>query len=388
MKLFSISHLSLCSSPRLCWTPLIRKFLALLLSLLLALSSLFSAQNVFAVAKPQLIEPTNGATVTAIAEGGSTLVAPPVALPEFRWQAVEGATSYRIQFSQDIGFTNKIEATTPHTRYIPTNVAQFNDGVWYWRVRVDSPTVSEYSDPYSFTKDWASESNFPVLNNPAEDAELDFFIAPTFSWQPVMGAASYRFQIATNPEFTNPQVNIQTLYTTYQPHLKVANGEYYWRVIPLDPANREGTPSQTRRFIMRYNYIPELIEPEDDATPTFTPTFRWKAVRGAEKYELQYSTDPSFNTAVTTIETRNTTYTPQNTMPNDVNFYWRVRARSGNSISDWSEVRKFIKKWYILPKLLTPTNLYQYVRHPLFSWTPVPGAAYYKIEIDLETDFR
>ena len=44
--------------------------------------------------------------------------------------------------------------------------------------------------------------------------------------------------------------------------------------------------------------------------------------------------------------------------------------------------RSFQKRWYLQPTLLTPVNLYQLARFPLFSWTPVPGAASYKIEVN------
>ena len=74
-------------------------------------------------------------------------------------------------------------------------------------------------------------------------------------------------------------------------------------------------------------------------------------------------------------------------MPNDVNYYWRVRVHSGTSISEWTDIRSFIKQWYIKPVLLTPVNLYQHVRFPIFNWTPVPGASYYKVEIDSEPNF-
>src|SRR3972149_1784778 len=97
---------------------------------------------------------------------------------------------------------------------------------------------------------------------------------------------------------------------------------------------------------------------------------------------LQYSTDPSFATAVTSVTTRNTTYTPLSTLPNDVNYYWRVRAYSGNSISGWSSIMTFVKKWYTQPVLLTPVNNFQYSKDPFFSWTPVAGASYYKIEVN------
>ncbi len=80
------------------------------------------------------------------------------------------------------------------------------------------------------------------------------------------------------------------------------------------------------------------------------------------------------------IDTRSTSYTPYQ-LPNDVNYYWRVRALSGSSQTDWSEVWSFEKHWYIQPELLTPVSSYQYTSDaPLFSWTSVPGAAYYVLE--------
>jgi hypothetical protein len=74
-------------------------------------------------------------------------------------------------------------------------------------------------------------------------------------------------------------------------------------------------------------------------------------------------------------------------MPNDQNFYWRVRVHSGSSISDWTPSRTFVKRWYIKPVLLTPTNNFQHVIFPNFSWSPVPGAGYYKFEISKFSGF-
>jgi hypothetical protein len=87
------------------------------------------------------------------------------------------------------------------------------------------------------------------------------------------------------------------------------------------------------------------------------------------------------------VDTRNTSYTPVDALPNDVNYYWRVRVHSGNSISDWSETRTFRKQWYIQPVLLTPTDGYPYVKDPFFSWSPVEGASYYKIEFNSANSF-
>ena len=356
-------------------------FFFLVFSLLL---SPFNATPAYALDTPVLISPADDVTTT-VAD------TPPLGIPEFKWAAVTGAKTYRLQVSSDIAFTSSIvNITTTNTSYTPSAASPFSDGVWYWRVRADSPSpVGEYSTIRRFTKQWASPSNSPLLNSPADYATLDFYDQPGFSWEPVIGAAEYKLQVYSSSGGWGTTVyNAKTLSTTHQPALKLTNGTYFWRVVPLDVSGREGTPSAERTFTAGYNLVPALLTPANGSNPTFTPTFRWTAVRGAQNYVLQYTTDSSFSTGITSVTTRNTAYTPVATLPNDVNYYWRVRAYSGNSISEWSSPYNFLKKWYIKPVLLTPTNNYQHTRFPLYSWTPVPGAERYFVEISLSAGFN
>jgi hypothetical protein len=362
-----------------------RQWLRILTSALVLASILLGPVGsipAYALDVPALSAPTDGSTITVVES-------PPLGIPEFAWAAVTGATSYRLQVSSDIAFTTTIlNVLTPNTTYTPISASVFADGTWYWRVRAEAPSVGEYSGIWSFTKQWATPANSPALISPTDSATIDFYDQPVFSWDPVMGAAKYKFQIYASPGgWSTLTYTATTLATTHQPNAKLANGTYYWRVVPVDPGNRDGTPSAERYFTASYNLIPTLLKPDHLATPTFTPTFSWTAVRGAQYYRLQYSTDPSFMSSVTEINTRNTAYTPTATLSNDVNYYWRVKVYSGSSISDWSSSRSFIKKWYIKPVLLTPTNNYQDQRFPIFSWTPVPGASYYKVELSLFPGF-
>ena len=371
------------SAARLDVKKIVQKFFTVILILSFLLLNPLAVAPVQATEVPNPIAPGDMSEIT-IAE------APPLAIPEFKWSAVSGATSYRLQVSADVAFTTTIlNVTTANTSYTPPNATVFPDGTWYWHVRVETPApIGDYSGIRSFTKTWATPGNLPELLNPMDGGSLDFYDSPTFSWTPVTGAAKYKFQVYSTPGGWSSTVHsATTLVTTYQPKDKLANGVYYWRVVPVDAGNRDGTPSAEQSFTAGYNLLPNLIAPEDNSFPTFTPTFRWTAVRGAQYYNLQYSTDPSFSANVTNIPTRNTAYTPLETLPNDVNYYWRVKVISGSSETDYTPSRSFMKKWYIKPVLLTPTNLYQHVRFPLFSWTPVPGAAYYKIEIDDDPGF-
>ncbi len=359
---------------------------ALLSSLLNPGGSLASTS----VDAPVLISPVNSTTTTAVAEAGS-VVLPPLGIPQFSWQAVAGATSYILRLTPLAGQCQSsppqmIEYTTSLTTFLPPNVSNLPDGLWFWCVRVNA-SQAPFSEIRSFTKDWSSASNTPALVKPADGETINFFDSTVFSWQPVVGAANYRFEIASAPDFTTKLFTAITAATTIQPANKLANGAYYWRVIPLDPASHEGTVSPAWMFNQGYGYVPAPLEPANGSSPTFTPTFHWAAVRGAQSYTLQYSPDINFINSVSSIGTANTKYTPTGSLNNDTTYYWRVRAVSNNSISDWSNVWSFFKQWYIRPVLLTPTNNALHVRIPFFTWTPVPGAATYLLEVSTDNNF-
>ncbi len=161
----------------------------------------------------------------------------------------------------------------------------------------------------------------------------------------------------------------------------------------MDESDHLGTTSEIRKFTMSYgtyvtNLVPTQLIPEDETFPTFTPTFHWTAVEGAENYRLQYTSDESCDFSVgTSIETRQTSYSPTDTFPNDVRYCWHVRVESGSAVGDWSDTWHFQKKWYLQPQLLTPTNAYPIGLYPIYSWTPVPGASRYRIDIDTDAGF-
>ena len=92
------------------------------------------------------------------------------------------------------------------------------------------------------------------------------------------------------------------------------------------------------------------------------------------------------NPVISALGHLRTSFTPTDTFPNDARYCWRVRVESGHAVGDWSTTWHFRKQWYIQPHLLTPTNLYQNALYPIYSWTPVPGASRYKIEIAEASD--
>ena len=195
-----------------------RSYLAFFFNVIVILSFVApsTAKAALAMDAPQLLYPENGATTTSITDR-------PLGVPSFSWTAVSGATKYRLQVASGSGFNAPItlDILTNNTSYTPSSIGHlFADNIWYWRVRVENPSVSAWSDPRSFTKTWATAANQPVLFTPADGATLAFFNDPAqnptvFSWGRVMGAARYRFQISTASDFVSIVLSVDTLATTF-----------------------------------------------------------------------------------------------------------------------------------------------------------------------------
>lgn len=374
----------------------IRDFSTHVFIVIFILSALASVNSttVFALSIPQPTYPGNSSTTTPVTD-------PPLGIPLFSWTSVEGATKYRLQVDSEIGFNTPIflDKTTSNTSYTPSETNKlFADGTWYWRVRVEVPApVGEWSDTFEFTKTWATLDNKPTNLLPEDGTTLAFLESNQFSWSTVVGAAKYRFQIASSPDgFATPILSSDTLTTTHQTSSLFENGTYYWRVIPMDAASHFGTISDILSVTFAYGtiipdtltLIPTLLTPGDESFPVFTPSFHWTAVEGTQFYRLEYTTEENCDFSVgTSLITRQTYYDPVVTFPNDVRYCWHVRAESDDAVGDWSDTWHFQKKWYLQPQLLTPTNLFQNDLYPVFSWTPVPGAARYRIDIDTDPGF-
>ncbi len=362
--------------------PPLRRLLSLLLVLIMFLPLRAAVPVKAAPVAPTLTSPLDGSTTTY--ENYT-----PTGTPTLEWEAVPGAIMYNIQICPSYGCSNPtISEYTYATRY--TCPVALTDGWWYWHVQAfDSSGWGPYSSVWSFQKSWMNFGALPVvLTEPAAGATVEFFEHPYFSWSPIPGTARYLLQIYYDSSCSVIRDQYDTIKPTYTPANRLPRGNYYWRVVPVDYRTHYGTPSECRGFYMDYQQVPGLLTPADETDQLFTPEFRWLAVKGAYYYNLQYSTDPLFQSNVTNVVTNNPHYTPESTLPNDQDYYWRVAAvDTTNTAGPWSETRHFVMAWHLRPRLLSPTLNYVYVPFPVFQWTPVAGANLYRIIADEEAGY-
>jgi hypothetical protein len=302
---------------------------------------------------------------------------------------VTGATRYHVQLSASAGFaTLLIDQDTYALAYSP--VTALADGTYFWRVKaLIGSTWGAYSGAWFFGKNWsAGGSIVPALISPPEGAERASFAADDFSWTPVSGTATYRFEISPDPSFSSIAYSKITIKPHHTPIDRLANNTYYWRVTPIDRRGNLGATSDVHSFQFNWNLVPALLAPEDNVTVQFLPRFSWTAVEAARDYRLEISTQPDFTTSLSAYVTDQTDYTPERNLANDQDYYWRVRATDyRGSNGPWSEVRRFRMRWNFQTRLLTPLNNMISISYPFFTWTPIPGAQQYQIQIDETTSF-
>ena len=113
---------------------------------------------------------------------------------------------------------------------------------------------------------------------------------PTFRWDtvltpavdPVIGAASYRIKISTDPNFSTQATYNETRETdtnTYTPYQNpYADGTYYWKVCMLDASGNEGTYSEVNTVTKQYPTV-NLESPPS----------------GSQIYEVQFENKDFYN---------------------------------------------------------------------------------------------
>lgn len=313
---------------------------------------------------------------------------PPVGVPKLEWEPVSGAQKYGVEVSTSAGFAKTVVNIESYgTTYTPTKALA--DSEYFWRVRAyDGKNWGDYSEVRSFIKNWNDSGTYVVeLVSPPEGAQRAAFTQDDFIWQPLPGAARYQFQIATDPTFSNVVYVEQTVKSQHTPTKRLPNNLYYWRVTPVDNQGNFGAPSAVRSFSFTWGNTPLLLSPANDIDLSFVPRLMWTAVGAAQLYELQISTQADFSSK-NSYQTAHTDYTLVDTLSNDQDYYWRVKAIDSAKVSSpWSEVRRFRAKWNFQTQLLAPVQNTIKQSNPFFAWTPIPGAERYQIRVAANTAF-
>ncbi|MFO0979641.1 MAG: choice-of-anchor Q domain-containing protein [Planctomycetaceae bacterium] len=252
--------------------------------------------------------------------------------PTLSWTALPGATKYDLWINnQSTGQQQLIRQEITGTSWTPTTDLAM--GLYRAWIRG--------KDAAGNFATWSVLQELLVVPGPTPIGPLSgtFDRAPTFSWSPVTGAASYEVSLrnlSTNTMVLNGQLVAGTSFT---PASNLTDGLYRWWAVAVSPANigpiKSGGSTATDIYV---GGRPTLIAPVAGATSSDrTPAFTWRAIDGAASYNLFVNrTDVAQAGVINQSGLTGTSFTPATDLARGTYRAW-VRAVSATSeLSPWS----------------------------------------------------
>ncbi len=255
-----------------------------------------------------------------------------------QWNASPGASSYRVQVSTSSTFAttlidNNVSASFASLPNLP------NFTTYYWRVNATNVSgTSAWSQPWSFRTELA-----PTVLVLPQNNQIELGIPTTLVWEPMPGINRYQLQIATDLNFAQIVLDVNTIpQARYETSQLENNKVYYWRVKLFAPDGEPSNWSAARKFTTIVA-TPELALPFDGALDMSTMTsLSWNAVQGEVQYRLQVSTDMSFIKNIAADITTSSLTSIVNGLSGNTTYYWRVQAGSPTAgTGGWSSPRTF-----------------------------------------------
>jgi hypothetical protein len=334
------------------------------------------------VATP-LAKPANGAT---------NVTAKPTF---FEWDGSLGALQYFVELATDTSFTSIVRIDTLQVIFpngAPNDSCMYKrtdlnyKTKYFWRVRAkNSFGLSPYSIIYSFTTQNPPTPSKPTLVYP-DSGRTNVEQSPLLKWKKSLNSDTYHVLVATDTGFSAGAVVFQDTTITDTSKLVgplVGGMVYYWKV---RGKNVGGYGPFSNRFLFTTILFkppkPTQIFPaNNDTAVVVNPIFKWTKSIDAATYQL-IVTDAAdvemFNDATITDTVK------QVTLNNYSTYKWKVKAVNASGDSGFTAAWTFktIIAIPAQPSLTFPVNGdSNIVLAPKLTWSNVPYAAYYDVEV-------
>jgi hypothetical protein len=168
-------------------------------------------------------------------------------------------------------------------------------------------------------------------------------------WETLDSATSYQWQLDDDDDFSSVPDGFEDTTSASSVGLSELEVDttYYWRVRAIKPLLSPWSAEWSFTTSLDEELdAPQLESPQLGAIGVpVKPEFRWSDVDGAEGYELTVSSSPSFGECEISMVGDNAL--PGNVWQSDISlsygttYYWRVRAVSSGTSSDWSDIGVF-----------------------------------------------
>ena len=245
--------------------------------------------------------------------------------PMLTWNAVSGATSYKVYRATSQNGTYSLLGSVTTTTYVNTGA---KDGVtYYYKVKaVNSAGESAFSNTVSGqSKSVTPKPSAPVvkIGHSATSGK------PMLTWNAVDGAASYKVYRATAKNGAYSVINT-TKALTYTNTGAALGTTYYYKVEALNAAGKSLGFSD----VVEGKVAPVLAVGYSSVSGK--PQLTWKAVPGATEYQVYRSTQQ--NSGYTKINTTTATSYVNTGAKANTTYYYKIVAVKGTAVSDFSNI--------------------------------------------------
>ena len=238
--------------------------------------------------------------------------------PMLTWNAVSGATSYKVYRATSRNGTYSLLGTVTTTSY--TNTGAKAGMTYYYKVKaVNSAGESAYSNVVS----GKTTVTTLTMGHSASSGK------PQLTWKAVSGAASYKVYRATSKNGAYSVINT-TKALTYTNVGAALGTTYYYKVEALNAAGK----SMGFSAIVEGKVAPVLAVGYSSVSGK--PQLTWKAVPGATEYQVYRSTQQ--NSGYSKINTTTSTSYVNTGAKVGTTYYYRIVAVKGTAVSDFSNI--------------------------------------------------
>ena len=238
--------------------------------------------------------------------------------PMLTWNAVPGATSYKVYRATSQNGTYSLLGTVTATNYTNTG-AKAGTIYWYKVKAVNSAGESPYSNIVS----GQATVTTLTLGHSSTSGK------PQLTWKAVSGAASYKVYRATSKNGAYSVINT-TKALTYTNTGAALGTTYYYKVEALNAAGK----SMGFSAIVEGKVAPVLAVGYSSVSGK--PQLTWKAVPGATEYQVYRSTQQ--NSGYSKINTTTSTSYVNTGAKAGTTYYYRIVAVKGTAASDFSNI--------------------------------------------------
>ena len=245
--------------------------------------------------------------------------------PMLTWNAVSGATSYKVYRATSQNGTYSLLGTVTATSYTNTGA---KDGVtYYYKVTaVNDSGESAYSNIVSGQNKAVTPKPAALVVKIGHSATSG---KPMLTWNAVSGAASYKVYRATTKNGAYSVINT-TKALAYTNTGAALGTTYYYKVEALNAAGK----SMGFSAIVEGKVAPVLAVGYSSVSGK--PQLTWKAVPGATEYQVYRSTQQ--NSGYSKINTTTSTSYVNTGAKAGTTYYYKIVAVKGTAVSDFSNI--------------------------------------------------